>query len=118
MNARECMQMIAKCEKDAKLIQAVSDRYSCKLPDILERLVSYCGMGIFLEDDHRILSYGEILDAGAKLHVDFVALRLIPIADCWDNDFAVYDIEKGTWALFNIGDGTLFMERQTLEELL
>lgn len=118
MNARECMQMIAKCEKDARLIQAVSNRYSCKLPDILERLVSYCGMGMPLDDECRILSYGEILDADEKLHMDFVALRIIPVADCCDNDFAVYDIKKEAWALFNIGDGTLFMERQTLEELL
>ena len=62
--------------------------------------------------------YKEILNAEQDLHVDFKSNRIIPVADCGDNDFAVYYLDKCKWSRFNIIDETAFKERTTLEDVL
>ena len=64
------------------------------------------------------LTYKEILNAEHDLHVDFKSNRIIPVADCGDNDFAVYYLDKCKWSRFNIIDETAFKERTTLEDVL
>ena len=52
------------------------------------------------------------------LHVEFKKKGLLPVADCRENDFILYDFINGMWAKFNIVDEIIFKERLSLEELL
>ena len=118
MTSLEYIKEINKSTIDNEKINHITEKYSDQLPDIVKKIVSYSDSGIFLDDEIRILSYEEILNAEKDLHVPFKDLCILPLADCEDNDFIVFDYKNSLWAKFNIVDKTIFKKRQTLEELL
>ena len=80
-------------------------------------IISVCDKTLFI-DGTRLLTYNEILGAEEDLGVNFIQLHLLPLFDCGENDFIVYNISKNRWSLFNIIDECVFKETKTLEELL
>ena len=104
---------IAECK-----VAQVQSIYHAELPEIIQKIVSCCEEPVFLDNDIRILSLSEILNAEEELHVPFVTKKILPIADCCDNDFIVYHLSDHSWSRFNIVDETSFMNRNHLEELL
>ena len=66
--------------------------------DILNNSQNYCLI------EKRILSIEEIRDANEDLEVDFISLQLIPLIDCYDNDYICYDFKNDIWVVFNIVD--------------
>ncbi len=58
------------------------------------------------------------MDAEKDLHVAFKSKGIIPFADCGENDFVVYESNKGKWAKFNIIDETMFKEKADIRELI
>lgn len=92
--------------------------YGCELPEIVQRIVSDCEKTIFLDDDMRILSFAEIMEAEQDLHVNFKEKGIIPLIDCGENDFIVYHLKNRIWSKFNIIDETVFKKKNELDELL
>ena len=118
MNKQEYLNSIQRCTINEKKIIKISQLYSNELPDLLLKIVSNCDESVFFDDGSRILSFAEILDAERDLNVPFQQKSLIPVADCGDNDFIVYDYKNKVWEKYNIVDETVFKKRCKLEMLL
>jgi len=118
MTKDEYLREASRWKIDSELVARVEHRYSVELPELLKRIVSHSEDPVFFDDGTHILSYAEVIDAEDDLHVDFSGRKIIPVADCLDNDYIVYDYEHDVWALFNTTDEILFKERESLEELL
>lgn len=117
MTAKEYLESITKKEIDLGKVEKIQNIYNKVLPEEVQKIVSNAEKSIFL-DDVRILSYKEILNAEHDLHVDFKMKRMIPLADCGDNDFVVYHFDTHDWSKFNIIDELTFKKRKTLAEVL
>lgn len=118
MNVAEYLKLVENMKIDSDKVETVQNVYEAKLPELLQKIVSNAEEPAFLDNDVRTLTYKEILNAEQDLHVDFKSNRIIPVADCGDNDFAVYYLDKCKWSRFNIIDETAFKERTTLEDVL
>ena len=118
MTRKEYIVAISKCDIDSDIISPIESVYGCSLPVAIKRMLSYSRESVFFDDDYRTLSVAEILDAEKDLHVDFGALRMIPVIDWGENDFIVYHTAEGNWSKFNIIEECVFKKRATLDELL
>lgn len=103
-------------DEKVTLIQKV---YSTHLPDEVSRLIAFTSdNSIFIADERRLLSFKEILHAADTMHVDFVRYGIIPLIDCYDNDFIVFNFKTQSWSMFNIVDQISFNDGQELKDLL
>lgn len=118
MTGKEYLNSLAGVKLDKGKTDKVASIYSDDLPEILLKIVSSAQEPIFLDDDSRVLSYDEIVDAEKDLHVSFKEKGMIPLVDCGENDFIVYHFKNRIWAKFNIIDETVFKKKNSLEELL
>ncbi len=118
MDKKAYFDHLTKVKIDNKNVNKIQNLYGVKLPDIIKRLLSSNKSTIFFEDGTRILALVEILDAEKDLHIEFKNKGLIPLADCGDNDFIVYDFKKNKYSIFNIIDEVSFKQRSALKELL
>lgn len=118
MSKTEFIKSINEASIDDSKVKKIEDLYSDSLPEVVKKIISCNDSSLFLDDEIRILSLTEIINAEKDLHVDFPGVGIVPIADCGDNDFIVYDYKNSAWAKFNIVDKTIFKKRATLEELL
>lgn len=116
MTIQKYMEQLKDIAINTSAVKDIEDRYRIKCPEPLKRLISNAKESVFLDHEIRILSLKEILNAPVNLHVDFIRLGIIPFADCYDNDFAVY-CRNGEWALFNIVDQCKFNETSEWEKL-
>lgn len=117
MNNIEFLKMISEVSVDTDKVLKLISVYGKGIPETIERIVSCNETTIFL-DKIRILSYDEILDATTELHVDFVAKKLVPIADCGDNDFVVYHLKDKVWSKYNIIEDCSFKRKEKFEDYL
>ena len=118
MTNNEYLKMVQQSELDEDKVRKITDIYSDKLPEIVKKIISCSESGGFLDDELRILSYAEVVNAENDLHVPFKELGIVPLFDSGDNDFIVFDYTNNIWAKFNIVDKILFKKRHSLEELL
>ncbi len=65
-------------------------------------------------EHYRILDKEEILDTEQHLGLDCVKMGVIPLIDCKDNNFLVYNAEKNLFEMINIVDGMPFNSYSTL----
>ena len=118
MTKQEYIKAVKSTNIDMKTVSKLERVYNHTLPTIIAGIVSYSSEAVFFDDDTRILSVAEMLDAEKDLHVDFVNQGMMPIADCNENNFIVFHFETGKWSKYNIEDGIVFKEREHFEELL
>ena len=118
MTCKEYLVDLERKEINADKVKRINEIYTGRFPEILKIIISNNDSSIFFDDGNRMLSYAEIVDAEKDLHVDFNSKGLIPIADCGDNVFIVFDYTSQAWAKFNIVDETLFKKRESLGDLL
>lgn len=116
MTKQEYLQSVKECPSDR--IAKIEAMFGKIDNEVVRRAVSICDESIFLDDNSRVLTFSEIIDAGKDLQVDFVNLGLIPIIDCGDNDFIVYHVADDSWSKFNIVDKTEFRKQRTLDDVL
>ncbi len=114
MTGKEYLRSLAGVKSDKKKTDKVESIYTVDLPEIILKIVSNAKEPIFLDDDSRVLSYDEIVDAEKDLHVAFKEKRMIPLVDCGENDFIVYHFEDRIWSKFDIIDETVFMKKIAL----
>lgn len=117
MRQKEYLTELEGISIDNKAVDRVESVYGCTLPTVIKQIVSYSKESIFFDNGFRILSFAEILDAQADLHVDFKALKLVPIVDCGENDFIVYHTSDNSWSKLNIVDEIIFKKRTSLTDL-
>ena len=118
MTKKEYIEQLSTKQIDEKKVEQIRSIYEPKLSETVKKIISNADESIFFDDEYRMLSYQEIVDAQADLHVDFKKKGLIPVADCGENDFIVYHMADNSWSKFNIIDETVFKKRNLLEELL
>ncbi|MCM1167367.1 MAG: hypothetical protein NC299_16195 [Lachnospiraceae bacterium] len=117
MKRSEYLTAAAECELNESVIKRVEDKYKCRLPDIVKHIISFSQESIFFDDGYRCLSLDEIVDAEIDLHVDFLERQIIPLFDCGENDFIVYNFASLSWSKFNIVDDCTFKTRKYINEL-
>lgn len=117
MTRKEYLYEIGKCKLSNNKVNIVEKKYGKEIPDIIKQVISYADDSIFFDDGWRVLALSEIIGAEQDLHVEFVSLGIIPIADCSENDFIVYHLRDRVWSKFNITDEIAFKKKATLEEL-
>jgi len=118
MTKKEYMQEISNIAIKSKKVDKLHFLYSFALPNVIERIVSFSKNSVFFDDNTRVLSFDEIITAQRDLQIDFADRGLIPLFDCGDNDFIVYNFKECFWAMFNIVDETVFKKRNSIEEVL
>lgn len=118
MKKKEYLDWLANKNVDKKRVKKIQEVYRLILPVIIQKIISNNDESIFFDDEYRILSFREIVDANYDLHVDFKGKGLIPLVDCGENDFIVYLSNEEIWAKFNIVDETIFRRKNTIEEML
>ncbi len=118
MTKKEYLVQVTEREIEQEKVSEVEKLYKAKLPDTVQKIVSYAGKSIFFDDGVRTLSYDEIVDAEKDLHVNFSENGIIPLFDNGENDFIVYHLHDQVWSMFNIIDESIFMKRTSLEMLL
>lgn len=114
------------CEIDSEKVEKVEKAYGMKAPDILKRFITKCTD----DDDNyicneyqncfRILTFDEVIDPkgkNKKLKLDFKEMGCVPVADCINADFIVYNYKTGNWIWIE-GDGSIMFEGESLREVL
>ena len=112
MKNSEFLTKISEIEIDKGKTSELERLYGFEMPDIIGKIMSVATDPIFL-DECRILPYKEVCNADDYLGTNFVSLKIVPVADCGDNDFIVYHYNTGDWSKFNIVDETVFKRRET-----
>ena len=116
MTGKEYINSLKEVNFDTEMIEKVSDIYSGDFPDIVKKLISNAKEPVFLDNDYRIFSFDEILDAETDLHVSFSDKGILPLVDCGDNDFIVYQYMEMLWSKFNITDEIVFSKKNSFDE--
>lgn len=119
MTIKEYLDKIKDLKIDEIKVNLIEKKYSDDLPKNVKRLISNCDKTIFFDSDDilRLLSFPEIMNAEKDLHVGFNSRSIIPLFDCGDNDFIVYNYKEANWAKFNIVDEVVFKTKCNLEEM-
>ena len=119
MTKQEYMTNLPKQSINKAKVEIIRSTYRTNISEIVQKIVSCASESLFFDDaEARILSFAEIVDAEADLHVEFKTLGLIPLVDCGENDFIVYHFRNDTWSMFNIVDETSFKERKEFFDVL
>ena len=109
---------IEDTEINKRTVSKLEEMYDHNIPSIIQKMVSYSSSSTFFTNGTRSLSVSEILDAHTDLDIDFRKLGIIPLFDCGDNDFIVYNFKNSTWSKFNITDNSFFKKSNSLKDLL
>lgn len=118
MNKETFIKEIESTDTDKDRKEIISKLYSENLPEQVFKIISNSKESTFFEDGTRILSYDEVINAEHDLHVEFSKKGIIPVADCMDNIFIVYDYINSIWSMFDITDEVCFTKSDSLEDLL
>lgn len=119
MNKQEFIENLHVNKIDGVKVKKIEDLYKCNISEEVKQIVSNCDETIFFDDDDsRVLSFREIMDAEEDLHVEFIKKKMIPLFDCLDNDFVVYKTDTHMWMKFNIVDEIDYDEADSLEEIM
>lgn len=124
-----------KVKIDAEKVKKVEEAYGIKAPDALKRMVSKCGRTFddYISNSYqncfRILTFDEVVDPSENiegLKMDFKKKNCVPIADCMNNDYIVYNYKNNTWMWINdeasegedIAKEDLYIEHDSLRVVL
>ena len=108
---------VESTEINEKALKAITEIYGDIKSDKIKKALSIQKDTLFF-DDYRLLAHDEIINANEELHVNFTSKKIIPLIDCGENDFIVYNLIKNNVSKFNIVDETFFKERTTLSDIL
>ena len=118
MTKEEYFQILSNMKVNKNKTKKIEDLYGTDIPEIVKKVISCADKAVFFDDGYRSLSISEICDAEKDLHVNFVEKNIIPLIDCGENDFIIYDLNRKCFAKFNIVDEVVFKKKKTLEELM
>ncbi len=117
MTVKEYLEQLSAFEINRKKVSKIEKAYTAELPELVQKMISNCEKPVFL-GEYRVLSFAEIFDAEDDLGIAFADKGIIPLVDCGDNDFIVYNFQTAKWSLFNIVDECAFKVKATIQELM
>ncbi len=117
MTVSGCFKQISATEPNNSIAAKLNEVYDVKMPKMIVQLVTLFEKGGFVED-YRFLSLNEIVYAEDDLHIPFKRICIIPLIDCGDNDFIVYNFAEDVWLRYNIVEEVAFAKKKTLSEML
>ena len=117
MTKSEYLKSVENWQIQDSIVDRIEKVYSKNLPELLQRIVSHTDKPFFFDDGTHILSYTEVLKAEEELGVAFPEKYIIPVVDCCDGNYIVYDYQNKVWAIYNIIDDIIFNQGNTLYEL-
>lgn len=119
MTKKEFLEMIDNVTIDKRKVGKISKLYDSTLPEYVQKVISCTKKSLFFDDERRLLAFSEIESASEEYDVDFIGKNMIPLIDCFENDFIVYHLVAGVWSKFNVVDGTVYKKKtSTLKEVL
>ena len=117
MNRNDYFRDLPNQRIDEWKVKQIEELYECTVSDEVKIMISNCDETIFFDDDDcRVLSFDEILEAPESLCELFAENKMIPLFDCMDNDFIVYKADTHMWLKFNTEDEIDFDEAESLED--
>ena len=117
MNKTEYLDMLSDTVVDKVKVDKVQSVFGREVSETVQKIVSCSEDTVFFDDGYRTLSINEIINADEQLHAQFTENGLVPLIDCGDNDFIVYNAKDNNWSKYNIVDDVVFKIRETFEEL-
>lgn len=118
MKKQDFINKLIEMKINDKIVELVEKKYLCKLNDEVKRVLSFEDINFSINDESRLLSSDDILNADKKYDYEFTKKHLIPLMDCSDNDLLVYDVEKKQYSKFNIVDKLLFKDKKSISECI
>lgn len=100
-----------------EIASEIEEKYATLLPMEVKMLIKeYEGQFIRVGDGehYRVLERDEMLDTERHLGLDCVKMGMVPLIDCKDNQFLVYNAGKHVFEMINIVDGMPFNRYPTL----
>lgn len=117
MKRLEYLNAVTECRFNTEAIKRVEDKYNLSLPDMVKCIISFSQGVVFFDNGYRTLSLDEIVNADKEIHVNFTEKQIIPLFDCGENDFIVYNYASLEWSKFNIIEECAFKSRKTISDL-
>lgn len=118
MNRKEFLDSLKGISVKKEIEDKLFSVYGKSIPETVLKILSlYPSPELFDENESRTLSLNEVLNAEEDNGVAFKSRGIIPIADCGDNDFIVWDSRKNAWCMYNILDETLFSITEDFDDL-
>lgn len=118
MTKQEYLSQLNSVAVNDDKVSEIEKVYGVLKNEVVKEILSNAEETIFLDDDIRSLEFSEIKDADKELHVGFSQKHFLPLFDCCENNFIIYNIPNNSWAMFNINDEVLFSEKSSLHDLL
>ena len=117
MTKKQFLVKIESSEINLNMINPIIKIYGNIKSEQIKKMLSIQKDTLFF-DDYRVLAHDEIINANTELHVPFTKKKIIPLIDCGENDFIVYNVVKDNVCKFNIVDEAYFKERTSLTDIL
>lgn len=118
MTSKQYVLGIISTKENKDKIEKLETLYKTSFPDVIKKIISAADEPQFFDDDSRMMSFDEMIDAENDLHIEFSKLGIFPIIDCGENDFIVYHTKSKSWSKFNINEEITYDTKNTLEELI
>lgn len=82
----------------------------------LKKIISFVKEeSIFFDEDKRLLSRDEIINYKEQLYLN---IDIIPLIDCCDNSFLVYNPNSETFEMCDVSSGTLYKDIKSIENYI
>lgn len=118
MNSLEYLMAIENSSIDIAKKTKFEECYGIKLSDSLAKIVTFANDSIFIAEERRVLSFDEIININKDCDNVFISKRIIPVIDCYDNEFIVFAADDSIWAKFSLSDNAMYKKRENLSELI
>lgn len=118
MNIKQYTDLIKNNDIISEAVSSIEELYGVTLNDDLKHIVSVVLDDYFIDEKCRVLSIKEILRSEDFIGVDFTELNMIPLIDCKDDDYIVYNFENQKYEMYNIYDEVSFREGENMRILL
>lgn len=118
MDIKQYIELIKANEVNQDLVASVEKLYGKPLPEELKHIVSVVMRDYFISPNHRVISATELLRTEEFMGVDFAKFSMVPLIDCKDDDYIVYNFTTQKYEMYNIYDEVSFREADSLEEMI
>lgn len=118
MTVEEYLSSVKKCEIDETRKILFTKKFKKDINSFAMKMISYAKESVFVNEERRVLAYDEIVDFDLEYDFELEEYGIIPLIDCYDNDYIVYLVNEDKWAKFNTSDKCIFKKKNTVEELI
>ena len=118
MDIKQYIELIKSNEVNQDFVASVENLYGITLNEELKHIVSVVMDDYFISQNCRVLSATELLRTENYTGVDFTELGMIPLVDCKDDDYIIFNFATQKYELYNIYDEVSFREADSLESLI